>query len=453
MALTQTTASEYILNSSKEYSIYVCQNRAIPSIIDGLKDGQRKALWVMRNKSEKIKVISLAGLLISENLYLHGDQSAAGAISMLAAPFCNNVPLLEGIGSFGTRVAPVEGIGAARYIYVKKNKASEYLLFRDLDVVPLKDNYDGSTKEPEYFLPLIPTVLLNGVSGIAVGWSTEILPRSLNDLIQATIDALDGKKIKKITPKYEYLDLLVNNYEGNIWEFSGKAEIVDTSTIKITELPPDMTLERLKERLNTLEDEDKISSYTDRSTGKIDVLVRFKRGSIRGWDNDKLIDFFKLKQRKTERLVVIDWNGSAIKQYENAELIINDFVEWRLGYYTKRYEKLLADASYELQYWLGLEACFKSKLPEDLLKFSNKQQMVDKVKEITVKLKIDNDQIDKIATISSFKWAKDYYNEVKIKISELKNNIAEHKSIISDPKKIREIYRQELLELKKVKFK
>ncbi|WP_250132219.1 DNA gyrase subunit A, partial [Escherichia coli] len=71
---------------------------------------------------------------------------------MLAAPYCNNVPYLDGIGSFGTRVAPVEGIGAPRYTYVKKGKSASELMFRDLDIVPLRENYDGSTKEPEHYL-------------------------------------------------------------------------------------------------------------------------------------------------------------------------------------------------------------------------------------------------------------------------------------------------------------
>jgi DNA gyrase/topoisomerase IV subunit A len=79
-------SSEYILDISRDYSLYVCSSRAIPSIADGLKDAQRKAMWLLRNKNEKIKTISLSGELISSNLYLHGDASASGAISLLAAP-------------------------------------------------------------------------------------------------------------------------------------------------------------------------------------------------------------------------------------------------------------------------------------------------------------------------------------------------------------------------------
>ena len=446
-------SSEYIKNSSREYSIYVCEARSIPKVTDGLKDAQRKALWLLRSRSEKTKTISLAGEMISSGLYLHGDQSAAGAASLMAAPFCNNVPLLEGIGTFGTRVAPVDGIGAPRYTYVKRSKASDAMMLRDLDIVPLKDNYDGSTKEPEFFLPLIPTVLLNGVSGIAVGWSTEILPRGLSELIEATVAALDGKKVKTLTPKYEYLTVDVKNLEGNTWELSGRVDIVDTSTIRVTELPPDLSLEKFKERLNTMEDEDKIAGYTDRSTATINIEVKFKRGSIKDWTVVKALDFFKLKQKKSERIVVVDWSGKAIRQYESAELLVKDFVQWRLGWYTKRYEKMLADDEYELRYWKGLEACFKGKLPEKLLTYKNKAELDAAVRALTTKIGLDDKQVESIVGISTFRWAKDYLEVVKDRIKELQERIKSYKAKLADPEALKAIYREELMELKKLKLK
>ena len=198
---TSISSSQYILDTSREYSIYVCSDRAIPYATDGLKDVQRKALWLMRNKGDKIKTVSLAGEMISSELYVHGDASAGEAVSMLAAPYLNNIPLIEGIGAFGTRVAPKDGIGAPRYTYVKKSKITQELVYADLDIVSLKENYSGQL-EPKTFLPLIPLLLLNGVSGIAVGWSTDILPRKPSDIIDACISALDGKEIPEIQPYF-----------------------------------------------------------------------------------------------------------------------------------------------------------------------------------------------------------------------------------------------------------
>lgn len=446
------SSSNYILDTSREYSIYVCENRAIPKVADGLKDAQRKALWLIRNKGEKIKTVSLAGEMISSGLYLHGDQSAAGSISMLAAPYCNNVPLLEGIGSFGTRIAPVEGIGAPRYTYVKRGKSAQELMFPDLDIVPLRDNYDGSTKEPVHFLPLIPTVLLNGVSGIAVAWSTEILPRSMRDLIDACQKTLRGEKIKRIAPSYEYLNVQVNHLEENSWEFIGRLEKVDTSTVKITELPPDLTLEKFKARLNTMEDEGKINSYTDRSTEFIDITIKFARGAIKDTREAELIDLLKLKQKKSERIVVIDWNGSSIRQYTSAEDLITQFVQWRLGWYTTRYEQLKADDEYDLRYWKAVKACFDDKLPARLAAKTNKEDIQEDVRGITTKLALDAKQLDRIVSLPTYRWAQDAYSDVLANIKRLEANIKEYKSILKDPERIRSIYSEELDALRKAKF-
>ena len=448
-------SSDYIKETSREYSIYVCESRAIPRVADGLKDAQRKALWLIRNKNEKIKTVSLAGEMISSGLYLHGDQSAAGSISMLAAPYVNNVPLLDGIGTFGTRVSPVEGIGAPRYTYVKRGKAAKELMFHDLDIVPLKENYDGSVMEPVHFLPLIPTVLLNGVSGIAVGWSTEILPRSFKSILEATIKVLDGQKtLKRIPPNYEKYNIGVKHLEDNSWEFTGKISELDSSTCKVTELPPDLTLEKFKERLNTFEDEGKIHSYSDRSTKIIDITIKFSRGSIKDWTEEKIIEFLKIKQKKSERIVIIDWNGRSIRQYESAEKVVLDFVDWRLGWYEKRYENLLSKDEHELMFWKGMKACFNDSFPNRILGHTNKASVTADVKGVVekAKLKLDAGQIERIIGQASHRWAKDAYTDVLEKIKNLEAAIKEHKAILKDPERRKAIYRSELEELKKVKF-
>lgn len=441
-------SSEYILNISKDYSIYVCESRSIPKIADGLKDAQRKALWLMKSRSDKIKTISLAGEMISSNLYLHGDISASGAISMLAAPFCNNKTLLDGIGQFGSRVSPVDGIGAPRYTYVKKSKNLDSLLYVDLDIVPLIENYDGSVLEPKHFLPLIPLVLLNGVSGIAVGWSTEILPRRLNDIIDACISTIDGKKIKPLKPHYEYLKCDITHDQDSSWFISGKVEIIDTSTAVVTELPPDLTLEKFKERLNNFEEQGKINSYTDNSTKTINIKVKFLRGSLKDTTTNDLIDFFKLKQRKTERIVVIDWNCNSIKQYDNSETVISEFVKWRFGWFTVRYNKMIEDSKYELSFWNAMKLCFDKKLPNKLLSLNSKKEIEEEIQNI-VKDNIDISQINKIAGLPSYRWAKDYYQEVLKNIENIEKNILFFNELLNDESKLWAKYREELIALKK----
>lgn len=446
--MAQTT-SNYILETSREFSIYTCEHRAIPKW-DGFKDSQRKVLWLIKDKSEKIKTVSLAGEMISSGLYLHGDASAAGAISMLAAPYCNNVPLIEGVGAFGTRVSPVEGIGAPRYTYVKKNKLTNELVFSDLDVVPLKENYDGSTVEPVSFLPLIPLVLLNGVSGLAVGWSTEILRRKFSDLVDATIAALDGKKVKQLIPHYSLFDVKVNHLQDNVWEFTGKVKILDSSTIHITELPPDLTLEKFKQRLNALEDNGTINTYVDRSTKTIDITVKYARGTLKDKTEEDIISQLKLKQRATERLVILNPEGTSIIQYETAEKLVEDFVVWRLGYYTVRYQKKKDDDSYELIFWKGVKACFDKNLPARLPKKLNRDDIKSDIHDITKTIGLDDDQLNKIVNLPTYRWAKDAYQNVIDMIAKLEQNIRDYNAILSDPNALKQLYKTELQDLKKL---
>lgn len=448
MTATYVSASDFIKATSRDYSIYVCQSRGIPSVCDGLKDAQRKALFIIKSKGEKIKTVSLAGEMISSNIYLHGDASAAETLSLMAALYCNNVPFLHGIGAFGTKVGPTDW-GAPRYTYLKKYNMTEALIYPDYDIIPLKENYDGSVLEPKNFLPLIPLVLLNGISGIAVGWSTDILPRTLEDLIDATVKAIDGKKLDTITPRYDYLDCGVRNLGGNAWEFTGKVRF-DGNTIWVEELPPDLSLEKFKARLNQMEDEEKIQTYIDRSTKEIRIEIKFKRGVITDWTEDKAIDYLKLRSKTTERIVVLDWDGNNIKQYETAESLIKEFVEWRLGWYSVRYKKMVDDLTYDLNFNLALKACYDKGLPAFLPKAQNKAEVVDKIIDFTKGITIDDDQTQRIAGLPSYRWAKDSYDEIVKKIQELTDTIAEYQAILADPKKQRDIYKKEVQALKKL---
>lgn len=438
------TTSEYILETSKDYSIYVAQNRAIPSVTDGLKDGQRKAMWLLRNKNEKIKTVSLAGELISSNLYLHGDASASSTISLLAAPFVNNVPLIEGIGAFGTRIAPQSGIGAPRYTYVKKSKAASTLLYVDMNLLPMKENYDGSVMEPVTFLPLIPMVLLNGISGIAVGWSTDILPRSLNDLKKAVIDCLNDKPIKDVPPSYTYLNVNRKQLEDGAWEFTGKIEFVDTSTLRIVELPPETDFEKFKDKLDQMEENGTIVSYEDNSTKNIDILVKFKRGSLKDYNENDYLDLLKLKTRKTERIVVLDWNGKSIRQYSSSAQLIRDFVEWRFKYYVMRYEELLKEKSLELEYILALMDCYEQGLPNEALQLKNKKVIEERTKEITKKRKIGDNEIEKIVMLPIYRWTKEYYEKLKKEEKDLMSEISYIEDLLKHPNKIKKIYIEEV---------
>ena len=442
--------SEYILKTSREYSLYVCGHRAIPNIEDGLKPSQRMALWLLRNKSGKVKVSALSGMLAAEKIYVHGEASANNAISLLAAPFKNNVPLIQGVGLFGTRVVP-DGWGAARYVEVEKAASADHFLYRDLDLVPQQDNYDNTTKQPIHLLPVIPLLLLNGVEGIAIGWSTSILPRSFKSIVEATQAALQGKKIKQLVPHYENYDVTVEANGVNQWIIHGKVVIEDTSTIRVTELPPGMHVENFLKKLDEMEDRDQIAGFSNNSSKSIDILVKFKRGSIKDWDEKKAISFLKLSEKVTERITVVDFGGQRIATYENAEKVVEEFVKWRLQWYTTRYEKMLADTNYELTYWQILRALFKDGFTKRLGTFANRAAVESDVMKVAEKAKIpfEKKQMDRVVSLPTYRWTKEFEDEVGDKIAALEADIKEQTAILGSPDRLKGIYADELDLLKK----
>lgn len=445
------TSSNYIKKISKEYALYVCTSRGIPNIGDGLKSVQRKMLWTIKNKADKIKTISLVGAAIEDNIYVHGDAAGATAVSQMAAPFKNNVCLIEGHGNFGSRVNP-EGWAAPRYTYVKKSKLTEKLIYSDIDIIPMMENYDGSTMEPETFLPLIPLILLNGVSGIAVGWATEILPRSFSDIVQTCIDELKGKKLKRILPSYDYLNCTVTQLEDNTYEICGKIKIVDSSTVSVIELSPYISLEKFKENLDTLEEKGIINSYQDKSTKTINVVIKFPRGSLKDKSEYEIIKELKLNQRKTENIVALDFDGDSPSYYNNELEVIKQFIEWRLLWYTLRYEKIIENDEYELKYYKGLKTCIQKKLPDKINKLQSKQLLKDTVNNMTANV-LDDSQVERLIAIPFYRWTNDFINYVDDKIAKLQENIDKNNEILSDDDNTRKIYISELEDLKKLKIK
>lgn len=324
-----------------------------------------------------------------------------------------------------------------------------------MDIVPLKDNHDGSTQEPVTFLPVIPTVLLNGISGIAVGWSTEILPHSLDSLVKATMAALEGKKIPKLVPSYDYLDINVKPVPGNpnSWEFTGKVSLVDTSTARVTELPPDLTLAKFRLRLAEMEEKGVIVDFIDKSTKTINVEVKFKRGALKDYTVEQLVSLLKLTSKKKERIVVIDWDGEAIREYPNPEDVVKDFVEWRFKRYIERYEKRRDDTNDELNFWKGVKLCYEDNLPDRIMKMADRKAVENEVSRIAAKVKLTEGQVDRITNFASYRWAKDGYQQCKDRIAELTKQHKEYVRLLKNPDEIKGIFKDEVAALGKVKFK
>ena len=274
LTILKYNTSEFVDESALEYSKSTLI-RAIPGI-DGMKGAQRKAIFTISKVQGEIKTISCAGKMISDGIYLHGDASACGTLQQLASPVVNNIPLLGKRGGFGTQAK--HDPASPRYTYVKRNTATDKLLLVDSDIVPMQDNYDGSTKEPKFFLPIIPISLL-GANGIAVGYSSSIAPRKLEDIIQNCINYIDGNEQYEMVPDYSSYgsNTNVESLGDGKFKVYGRIEILDSSTVKVVGLPPYTSLEKFIEKLIKMDEDGLIRDYDNDSTDIVDVTIKLPR--------------------------------------------------------------------------------------------------------------------------------------------------------------------------------
>jgi DNA gyrase/topoisomerase IV subunit A len=338
------TVTSFFDKEYLEYARYVVENRAIPSCIDGLKPTQRKVVYIAnkiwKTGNEKpMKLFQLAGRVAAEAFYHHGNTSLESSMVGMAQKFKNSLPLLEGVGQFGSLRSPAAG--APRYISAKLHPNFR-LLYQDFDLLENKIE-EGEKIEPAFFLPIVPTVILNGTSGIAVGFATNILNRNPKDVVDACISTLNDKRMKVLAPWIEEFKVTFTRDLENpkTWKIKGKYQIINTTTVKITAIPPNYTYERYEEILNLLMEKGVITSYDDNSSETIEYILKFRRSVLNDLvSKGKLDNALRLNTQETENLTTIDENGE-LKIFTKAEDIVKHFVEVRLKWYQVRKDFLI----------------------------------------------------------------------------------------------------------------
>lgn len=446
--MTEKTISEFLSNEYKEFAMYSIEGRAIPSVIDGFKPTQRKIIHVSndiwKTGGEKtLKVFQLAGKVASDAFYHHGNASLENAIITIAQKFKNNAPLLEEDGQFGSLRSPQAG--APRYIGTRLSENFR-LIYKDFELLHYKEE-EGEKIEPKFFLPIIPTVLLNGSSGIAVGFASNILNRDVRDLIDACVKVLNGKNPGEVKPALNgFTGEFIQDKENNKrWIIRGKFIKSNTSTIKISELPPSMTYEKYEELLDKLVDDKAIVSYDDNCKDNIDYTIKFTRVDLDKLDDEKLMKLLKLEESSTEIYSTLDEFGK-LKIFDCTSDIIKYFVDFRLSYYHKRKQFLLDKMNRELKI-LSNRGRFIKAIIEGKLKVNNvaKAQIIEGIEAMGLD-KID-DSYDYLLRMPIYSLTKEMYDKLKEDFKLKKEEITKLEA--TDPK---DMYLLDLSELKK-KFK
>ena len=208
-----------------EYASYVIKDRAIPDVDDGLKPVQRRILWALFEKDDGSfhKVANIIGETMK--YHPHGDASIGDALVNLA----NKETYIEKQGNFGNIITGSPA-AAPRYIECRLTPLARDVLFNK-DITEFIDSYDGRNREPVCLPSKIPTVLLMGADGIAVGTNTRIMPHNFNELLQAQIAILKDEPFTLYPdfPQGGIMDAITEE-EREFAENAGYSVTYDTAT-------------------------------------------------------------------------------------------------------------------------------------------------------------------------------------------------------------------------------
>ena len=202
------------------YSMYVIMDRALPHISDGLKPVQRRIIYAMSELglsalAKHKKSARTVGDVLGK-YHPHGDSACYEAMVLMAQPFSYRYPLVDGQGNWGAPDDP-KSFAAMRYTEARLSKFSEVLLAElEQGTVEWTPNFDGTLKEPAFLPARLPHILLNGVTGIAVGMATDIPPHNAREVANACIELLDNPTAS--------LGELMNHIQGP--DYPTSAEII-----------------------------------------------------------------------------------------------------------------------------------------------------------------------------------------------------------------------------------
>ena len=469
------TYNDFINKDMIHFSNYD-NERSIPSICDGLKPSQRKVIYtvIARNLINSIKVSQLAGSVSEKSSYHHGEASLQSTIIGLAQNHVgsNNINLLCPEGQFGTRLLGGKDHASPRYIYTKMENIMKYLYHKD-------DNYllnylddDGFTIEPEYYLPIIPMILVNGTGGIGTGFSTKVPCYNPNEIINCILNLLDNKEINVLTPWYRNFmgDILIPKWNGKNYEdidkmYSKGIYTIEKNIIKITELPIGIWTDNYKEYLESImiDSNNKknkyIESYKSNCTDtSISFEIKFSMDTLIELSKSKKLEtILKMKESKQVNISNIhlhDRNGK-IKKYETIKSILKEYYEIRLEYYEKRYNYLIEKYQYELSIIKSRIKFIEGIINDDIVIFKKEDNEIDKILE-----EYELPKISKITYEEISKDDKDSYDYLlnmpmrtmtKKKLDELNKQMNDKISLLEllEKKNAKELWKEDLKELKK----
>lgn len=442
-----------INDDQKKYSRYVCDSRAIPNEIDGLKPVQRRILWTMWNsvaKNNFTKTVKVAGLVMG--YHPHGDSSIQDALSAMAQQFtfANNYAYIQGEGTFGDVLDP-KAIASPRYTEVKiSDFAKDVGFFESIPDITYVPNYDESTREPVFFVPKIPVVLLNGITGIATGFRCNIPGHRLTDVVDAMLGLLEPaapnkeKKAMNLVPWYR-------EFRGDkkFWKNENGAQVFTTSfgfekrdhRFYLVSAPQGWnrakTIEYLDGVLNA--NTDLIRDYLDHSTDTFNIELIPKKGVV--VKIKELKKLFNKVNNETLMVNIITHEGRLIGS--NAPNIISRFVAYRKKHLIIRFKRLAKLEKEKIDRNSELIRFIKEEWNKKVTTIKNKSDFEKKLK--TAQFKYG----EWLSSIPVYRMTTEEVKKCRVSIIQAKQALKEFKELATQDKSLTGFMVQEITDLKK----
>lgn len=419
--------SSYLENDVIQFSVENCK-RCISHLMDGLKPSQRKVLYtVFVTNKDNYKVAQLAGTVAAQTNYHHGENNLNETIIKMAQDFIgsNNIPLLYPNGSFGSRLANGKDAASPRYIHTYLQKYTRYIFIKDDDAILEKLIEDGDEVEPKYYLPIIPMVLINGIIGIATGFSSKILSFNVKQIIEYIKYWLNNNKFNddiNIDPWYK-------NYKGNIkkisdnkWEMCGIYEYnKKNKIITITEIPITISFNDFVMILEKLKNQKKITKYENYTT---DVYVKYLVYVDLNDDKEVLNLISSLKTSLDNSNITLYDSSNNLKKYNDIFKVLKEYCTFRLTKYVSRKTYLLNKLIKELIILNNKYRFIKAFIENnDIVTKQTKENIIKYLKEHKYDKIDDDDNYNYLLTISIISMSKDMSSKLEKQVEEKNKDI------------------------------
>lgn len=491
--------TEEMERSYLDYAVSVIVARALPDIRDGLKPVQRRIIYAMHeqgigSKDRYQKSAAVVGEVLKK-YHPHGDLSVYDALVRMAQDFSLRYPLIDGQGNFGS----LDGDSAAamRYTECRLSAIAEELL-RDIDkqTVSFADNYSASAKEPVVLPSLLPNILLNGCTGIAVGMATSIPPHNLGEVVNALIYMIDMIKIRPKEKGYRVRDIWGNASEfGQDFELDSDASVEDLmqfvkgpdfptgaeifdreeisrayatgkgrivtrakteielldsgkSQIVVSEIPYMVNKALLVAKIADLVKTDiikDISALRDESDREgLRVVIELKRGVRPEKILNQLYKHTQLQEAYNANIVGLIRGEPRVL---TLKMILEHLLKWRKVVITRRARYLLLKAREREHILLGLKIALDH-LDEVIATIRGSRDAEDAKKNLVTKFKLSEIQAQAILDMQLRRLAKLERQKIEDELTATLKEIGGYEALLKEPTRVLDVIKNEYTELK-----